>query len=360
MLGMVEWKEDADDEDEEFERLFPKGTRFTYDEIELALSIVEEELEGLEYENQRPYLEQKRRLLLKRLGAKALESNEFSKAIRTYKILNDTHALRSAGYIAIEQGYPGSAVMAFQHLNDEEGIEKAVHAAMLVPEERRRAELMCIVDFTLDDALALDMQEIKEATKGKAHKGFHSQGTILSVINAAYQLKDSYDVAVGVANGGIPISYVFSVAGWDIVMAKACYEKNGHPEQGEKSAPEASYAWLDDSGKVRGKRVLILDDFFTTGKTLTRAIHEVRSCSPQTVGVCLERYRSEMQKVLEVKKGYPWSIASSGRDAALYDAESFVCGPEFPERFISFRDALKKRRRICISRLIYSLKKEVR
>src|SRR3989338_167931 len=208
MLGMVEWKEDADDGDEEFEQLFPKGTRFTYDEIELALSTVEEELERLEYENQRPYLEQKRRLLLRRLGAKALESNEFSKAIHAYKILNDAHALRSAGYIAIEKGYPGSAVMAFQHLNDEEGIEKAVHAAMLVPEERRRAELMCIVDFTLDDALALDMQEIKEATKGKAHKGFHSQGTILSVINAAYQLKDSYDVAVGVANGGIPISYV--------------------------------------------------------------------------------------------------------------------------------------------------------
>ena len=171
-------------------------------------------------------------------------------------------------------------------LEKKSNVPEAVRAsALLGDQDRLRRSVDLIIENHAPDyfteAFSPDQkQEIRNRYDSfKTETEFECAGggfELYEALNAAYELKDQYDVVVGVAKGGLYSSFVFDLIGIDMKLCEA------H----KKGEDETTFEWHSDFLEdLEGKRVLVLDKDVRSGRSLTRVVDELQQYSPAKVGV---------------------------------------------------------------------------
>lgn len=94
---------------------------------------------------------------------------------------------------------------------------------------------------------------------------------------AAQKIRPLYDVGVCIAKGGLYVAYLLHFAGLPIMDVEM--KRKG---TGARWIPQPSFA----GEKLTGQKVLIAENDTVTGRTLRRAVQEIKKYSPLEMGVC--------------------------------------------------------------------------
>lgn len=102
---------------------------------------------------------------------------------------------------------------------------------------------------------------------------------LATFLRAASILANNYEVGVGLAWGGAPISFAFQSNGLPVRLVRAKRRNN-----------EVEWGPIDslDEESIRGKRILVLEVDVLAGRTLTRALKELERFKPAKIDVILE------------------------------------------------------------------------
>ena len=138
-----------------------------------------------------------------------------------------------------------------------------------------------------------------------------SQGLVelgFSFYRSIIEFKLDFDVIVGVAYKGIiPVlstcNYFFT------------YSQDTHFKNIKYSILRKEYKDHGEGGNIigndiTGKRVLLLDDVYTTGKAITRAISEIEKCEPKSMAILVALNRNSNNVTDEIIKINGYSIFS--------------------------------------------------
>ncbi len=133
------------------------------------------------------------------------------------------------------------------------------------------------------------------------------------------QIKAEYDVGIGIAQGGLYLSYLFSLAGLPVMTVTM--KRKG---KGASFQPSADF----DGSELKDKRVLLIDDDVHTGRTLQRAVREIELYKPQELGACFihESARDFLSQVpSEISASYVLSsIAAVPYDWVIEKTKQFL------------------------------------
>ncbi len=135
-------------------------------------------------------------------------------------------------------------------------------------------------------------------------------------INLAHNLAKNYDLGIGIANGGLGLTYMFNLFGLPTIITEA------------HKADDVTFKWITNPNEqnVKGKRIALFDKDVDTGKTSKRNLDEIKKFSPKSVDLILyhnptvEGYIGT--KMINVSKEfnniyYPSRVSYEGFDEAV-------------------------------------------
>jgi len=100
-------------------------------------------------------------------------------------------------------------------------------------------------------------------------------------LNAASLLAPKYDLGVGIAKGGLWLSYLFSLYGLQIANVDMKRILNGATYKPLKPFGE---------GQIKDKKIILFDNDVVTGRTLRRIVKELYGFKPQKIDLLLLMY----------------------------------------------------------------------
>ncbi len=94
--------------------------------------------------------------------------------------------------------------------------------------------------------------------------------------NMAHNMKDEYDISVGIAKGGLFSAYIFSKFGIHTKLAEA------HAGTNNKT-----FEWIDDviPEEIEGKRVLVLENDLISGETSRKVLEVLQKYRPGGIDI---------------------------------------------------------------------------
>jgi hypothetical protein len=110
---------------------------------------------------------------------------------------------------------------------------------------------------------------------------FQTTGYHLAIsCRAATKLAPDYDVGIGIAWGGAPLSFIFENHGLPIRLASA-----------KRKGAGVSWRPIDELNEeaIEGKRVLVMEIDVLVGRTLRRAVAEIEKLKPRSIDLLLEK-----------------------------------------------------------------------
>jgi hypothetical protein len=110
---------------------------------------------------------------------------------------------------------------------------------------------------------------------------------------SAQNLADRYDVTVPIARSGLYGGYIFGMFGIPSVAARAKIRGRC-----------AEWKWIDSPDELYGKRVLVIDDDFSTGRTLRRCVREIMKYHPSQLGVFFINKTTGFQTVSNIPTAF--------------------------------------------------------
>ena len=108
------------------------------------------------------------------------------------------------------------------------------------------------------------------------HSGYPHAFTPI-FIDEVSSIRGKYDLGVGIAQGGLYLAFLFELAGLPVMNVEM--KRRG---KGATWNPQADF----DGQKLKGKKVLLLENDLDTGRTLRRASKEITNYHPQSISVC--------------------------------------------------------------------------
>ncbi len=90
-------------------------------------------------------------------------------------------------------------------------------------------------------------------------------------------IREKYDLGIGLAQGGLYAAFFFELAGLPIMTVEMKRKGTGATWQ-----PQPDF----DGQKIKGKRVLVLENDIDTGRTLRRACREINCYHSESISVC--------------------------------------------------------------------------
>lgn len=120
-------------------------------------------------------------------------------------------------------------------------------------------------------------QEFEEYSSEQGFRGKYRHGYENWHIKAAQEIRKGYEVGVAIAEGGLYVSYLLSLAGLPVMTVEMKRKGKGATWVEQKNF---------EGRKLEGKKILLLENDIITGKTLRRAVKEIKRYHPQEIGIC--------------------------------------------------------------------------
>ncbi|MBN1896642.1 MAG: phosphoribosyltransferase [Candidatus Aenigmarchaeota archaeon] len=95
-------------------------------------------------------------------------------------------------------------------------------------------------------------------------------------VNMAHNLKDDYDICIGIAKGGLFSTYVFNKLGMDTKLAEA----HAGPEK-------STFEWIDSVSpdELEGRRILVLECDAISGGTSKKVLEVLSNYNPGEIDI---------------------------------------------------------------------------
>jgi hypothetical protein len=166
------------------------------------------------------------------------------------------------------------AVNCYQWLRDDDGLRRtAARQSKLLLETTAAMDVL----FGDDISQVLSLGAVRYAGKRyvplQARPGANAEQVLLSTIAS---VKDSYDVAVPLVFGGLYAGYLAELCGMPTVVA-----------QPKRRGAGVIIRWLDRTSELAGKRVLVIDDSFSTGERLRQTVCALEEKRVASAGILL-------------------------------------------------------------------------
>ncbi|MBW2993434.1 hypothetical protein KY317_02575 [Candidatus Woesearchaeota archaeon] len=237
---------------------------------------------------------------LYRLGKTALEEKEMGSALRAYNQIGDKEKIRIVGEKALEIGELVCALDAFRITDDRENLRIVGEKAFQTPgflstsliafeylrDRKNMFKVMMAIQEVDHDLSSLEFGEyIGKTTIKKADKRFKKwlskrgfRGAVSfntgEDTNMAYHLADKYDIGIGIAKGGLYLTYIFDLFGLETRIA-----------QSHRNSRGATFRWREKvvPEELEGKDLVVFDKDVVSGRTTTRVLRELQKYNPNKI-----------------------------------------------------------------------------
>lgn len=98
-----------------------------------------------------------------------------------------------------------------------------------------------------------------------------------------HAVADRYDHGVGIATGGLGLTYIMARMGLPVSIVDAHRYGKG-----------ATFSWNGEEPDLRGKRVAVLETDVVSGRTSRRVLRELRRLRPESIDLVLEKNPAEV------------------------------------------------------------------
>jgi len=223
--------------------------------------------------------------VLAEMGEVAFQEGNIYLAVKAFKALNNPAGLKKAGDLGLRTGNLYDALRAYKLIENEKGLREGIDIAVKQGKTN-------ILSEAIPDCLE---QKVLKRYKGfLKNKGFEHAVTfeLYEVLNAANELAPDHDIGIALAKGGLFSGYIFSLFDLPVIVAEAHRKGRG-----------ATFKWHDSPEQLKDKKILVFDKDVIKGRTLGRAIKEIKKYSPKEVDLFLN-YNP-------VEHGYYCSIGSN-------------------------------------------------
>lgn len=232
----------------------------------------------------------------------SLERGHLYVALSSYMEIGDREGVKSVGERCIREGWYEDANIAFEYLNDRNGILKVIKEA---EGKNNEAFQNALRSYMGSNTISKFGESFKQWSSEKGMGEVQGSG-LMNVANMAYNLVDEYDMGIGIAKGGLYCTYMFNQFGLPTKIAN-CHRK------GEG----ATFEWLDEINErdIEGKRIAVFDKDVVSGRTSIRSLEEIQKYNPKSVDLVLNY--DPMEKFLPVIESLT-SGTPQGYDASHY------------------------------------------
>ncbi len=255
-----------------------------------------------------------------RIAEESFKKGDFQKAQRAYAALDDQKGIRNVAEAALLNKNFYTAQEAYAALNDRKGIKRTGEAALLNEQfyeahhcfnllQDRKGLFRTWANWGRQNKQKDDIgyfittsyfgQEFRQKIweKYDAWLSSHKIPSAVAyefpgVVNVASALAGKYDLGIGVAKGGLYLTFIFESFGLETKIVQCHRRGRG-----------AIFSWEEEpkNAELEGKKLIVLENDVITGRTTRRVIRELRKYNPAQVDLALVHNPTST----EPKKGKP-------------------------------------------------------
>lgn len=207
------------------------------------------------------------------LGKLALSLNEFFHALKVFIRLGDKKTVRIIGRQCVENEWLFDASVAFRYTRN----KKSLFNIIKICENRGEYVKDLACDYLGEDLRDHAYNKFQKwiSKKGFSYAIFFHPANIVKM---AYELSNKYDIGIGIAKGGLCLTWVFNLFGLKTKVVEAHRKGIG-----------ATFRYVDRISleDIRDKKVVIFDKDIVTGRTTRRIIRELKRFKPKSLDLIL-------------------------------------------------------------------------
>ncbi len=175
------------------------------------------------------------------------------------------------------------AVRAFSATNNKKGLLKVIEAA------GKKIDKKYLVEEAFDSYFDAEnkFKFLKSFRKWYSDKGFEyvtphiiSFSNLCKHANMAHRIAGNYDIGIGIAKGGLFLTYLFDFFGLETRVIEAHAHKEDEPK---------TFKWVDriDNLKIKDKKVILFEDDIVSGRTAIYVAEKLREYEPEQLDLAL-------------------------------------------------------------------------
>ncbi|MBI4149637.1 phosphoribosyltransferase [Candidatus Woesearchaeota archaeon] len=219
--------------------------------------------------------------VLQLLGEQFLRGDRIPYAIDVFTHLDDYEKLHTIGEQCLRTGRHFQALRVFERLGDMNGLEE------IIKRERNNIIGECAVEAYLGGLSPKFTRGFRQYAKRKIGKQGDeapeyyflrddNSNLLAQAAHTAARLARTYDFGIGIASGGLWLSYVMEMYGLPVLITGP-----------QKRGKGVRWRTIDDLSGITDKKVLVLENDVATGKTLQKAAEEIMRFSPRQLDLLL-------------------------------------------------------------------------
>lgn len=213
--------------------------------------------------------------IMSALGILAFKQGNWYMALKSYSHLKDDKKIQIIGENALKDGHLDDALSAFNYLSNKKYILKTLEKAQKSKSENElNTGLRYYVGKELKQKINTDF------STWSTNHGFPNYliTRYFKEIHLAHHISKNYDVGIGVAKGGLFLTYLTELFGLKTKISEY-----------HRTEDESTFKWITktSSEELRNKRIIILEDDVYTGVTSKVISNRIMEFKPKSLDLAI-------------------------------------------------------------------------